>query len=157
MFLSYRCHCPLKFVLSLLLLLSPNLLFHLEIFARNFPFLKDFFSFLTGFSFLFQSLLLHALLTFQVSKTSTSKSLPNNPCSIHEQLVFLLLFPPIWKRYTQCVCRLMTTLLAVYRWLNKVLLNIAEFRIIADLCINFIDCRILDFFWYRFDAFLRFA
>lgn len=51
----------------------------------------------------------------------------------------------------------MTTLLAVYCWLNKVLLDIAEFCIIADLCINFIDCRILDLFWYRFDAFLRFA
>lgn len=157
MLLSYRRHCPFTFLLSLLLLLSPNLLFHLKIFARNFPLLKDFFSFLTGFSFLFQTLLFHALLTLQVSKTSTSKGLPYNSCSIHEQLVFLLLFPPIWKRYTQCVCRLMTTLLAVYRWLNKVLLNITKFRIIAYLCINFIDRRILDLFWYRFDAFLRFA
>jgi hypothetical protein len=43
-------------------------------------------------------LLLDALLTFQVGKAATSECFPNDPCSVHKQLVFLLLLPPFRER-----------------------------------------------------------
>jgi hypothetical protein len=98
MLLSDCCHRSLSFLFSLLMFLRPYFLFHLEVLTRYLPLLNNFVPFLSGLSLLLQLLLLDALLTFQVGKAATSECFPNDPCSVHKQLVFLLLLPPFRER-----------------------------------------------------------